>query len=121
MGSMDNSEIVSEPRMRVNGRHLAQFIGKPISIIGEVIKVNPNGMSLEISAVDDQRVIVNLTQPLDEPLCGLIEVRGKAHAKNIIVCDHYLVFPPEFQNSFDKTTYNNTIVLLHAFSNPFSV
>lgn len=67
--------MVNLLRNVVNGKLLNQYNNKPVSIIGIVTNINPNGSSFDIRTTDNMTVPINLTSPLDDMLEGYVEVR----------------------------------------------
>lgn len=70
-----------------------------------LIQTNPNGRSFDVQTGDRQVVTVNLRQPLNDMLEGLVEVHGVSQGKGLILCDNFINFPPELADSFGKLFY----------------
>ncbi|XP_063240242.1 replication protein A 14 kDa subunit-like isoform X2 [Bacillus rossius redtenbacheri] len=83
-------------------------------------EVNPNGMSFEILTTDEQRLTVNMKHPLEEPVTGVIEVRGTAQGRTMLMCDSYIMFPAEITALFDKAQFNTAVTLINTIANPWA-
>ncbi|XP_046680967.1 replication protein A 14 kDa subunit-like [Homalodisca vitripennis] len=116
---LDSNTMAEAIRTKVNGSLLPKFINRNISLMGIVIKTNPNGRSFDIQTGDRQVVTVNLRQPLDDMVEGLVEVQGVVQGKGLVMCDYYINFPPELAETFDLELDNETAVLLNAIPNPW--
>lgn len=53
---------------------------------------------------------VNLRQPLNDLLEGLVEVYGVSQGKGLILCDNFINFPPELAESFGKLFYSQKMI-----------
>uniref|UniRef100_UPI00398EBB65 replication protein A 14 kDa subunit isoform X1 n=1 Tax=Pristiophorus japonicus TaxID=55135 RepID=UPI00398EBB65 len=84
--------------------------------------IHPTGTSFILSDGDGKNVTVEMTDPLDEELSGIIEVVGKVTHKATIKAVYYAPFR-EDKNSFDLSLYNEALHILHEFPQyyPFSV
>ncbi|KAM8966481.1 replication protein A 14 kDa subunit [Pelodytes ibericus] len=107
-------DISEVPRIRINASMLAQYIGKPVCFVGRVEKVNPNGTSFLVSDGAGKNVTVELAQPLDEELSGVVEVVGKVTQKSTIMGVSYVPFR-EDGSSFDLGLYDEALKIIHEF------
>jgi len=111
---------MSEPtRTKVNGALLSKFVNRNVSLMGNVIKTNPNGRSFDIQTGDRQVVTVNLRQPLDDLLTGLVEVHGVVQGSGVLLADYFINFPPELAETFDLELDNETAILINNTPNPW--
>ncbi|XP_069769808.1 replication protein A 14 kDa subunit isoform X2 [Narcine bancroftii] len=106
-------DILEGPRPRINAGLVPEFQDRA---------VHPTGTSFILSDGDGKNVTVEITDPLDEELSGVIEVVGKVTQKATIKAAYYTTFR-EDKNSFDLGLYNEAVCLLHEFSQyyPFGV
>ncbi|XP_067860212.1 replication protein A 14 kDa subunit isoform X1 [Heptranchias perlo] len=90
--------------------------------ISRQIEIHPTGTSFILSDGDGKNVTVEMADPLDEELSGVIEVVGKVTQKATIKAVYYAPFR-EDKNSFDLSLYNEALRILHEFPQyyPFSV
>ncbi|EEB17020.1 Replication protein A 14 kDa subunit, putative [Pediculus humanus corporis] len=123
-----------ETRNKVNGKFLSDFSGKPITILGKVIKVHSNGTLFEMKSTDNQIITVILNEPLSENLEGWIEVRGNGQGRNSVICHKILnlddichsigmfdVINLSHTNSVeDAELYDDLINVINSCSNPWS-
>ncbi|XP_069769807.1 replication protein A 14 kDa subunit isoform X1 [Narcine bancroftii] len=115
-------DILEGPRPRINAGLVPEFQDRAVCLVGRVQKVHPTGTSFILSDGDGKNVTVEITDPLDEELSGVIEVVGKVTQKATIKAAYYTTFR-EDKNSFDLGLYNEAVCLLHEFSQyyPFGV
>ncbi|XP_067860220.1 replication protein A 14 kDa subunit isoform X2 [Heptranchias perlo] len=116
------AEILEIPRTRINTSMVSEFTGRPVCLVGRVQKIHPTGTSFILSDGDGKNVTVEMADPLDEELSGVIEVVGKVTQKATIKAVYYAPFR-EDKNSFDLSLYNEALRILHEFPQyyPFSV
>lgn len=112
-------QALSEVRTKVNGKFLQQYSGKPISILGQILKVHTNGSSFEMKSTDNQVINVILSDVLQEPLDGWVEVRGTAQGKTNVICNHFIQLPKEMTAKFSPEDLNELINVIHSFNNPW--
>ncbi|KAJ9590249.1 hypothetical protein L9F63_016636 [Diploptera punctata] len=110
-----------EPRTRVNGSALVRHIGKQVSILGNILSTNPNGVSIEIKTTDNHVVTVRMMEPIQEPLSGWVEFQGVAQGKNAVSSDMYMQRPSDITEKFDVDQYNEAVTLLNTISNPWTL
>ncbi|CAH0385113.1 unnamed protein product [Bemisia tabaci] len=106
-------------RNRVNGTFLSQNVGKPISIIGSILKMNPSNNGFDIQTTDNHVVSVSCKEMISECLDGLVEVRGIAEGKNSVTCDYYILFPRELASTFDTEKDNEAVMIVNSIPNAF--
>ncbi|XP_050022980.1 replication protein A 14 kDa subunit-like [Dermacentor andersoni] len=105
--------------MRVNAKHLADYQNEMVCLVGRFLQCKPNGMSFKMESPDKKVVQINLKEPIQEPLEGIIEVIGKVTAKLTIFCESYVVFPPELAENFDMDAYNDFVATLKNFKDNY--
>ncbi|XP_051872737.1 replication protein A 14 kDa subunit [Pristis pectinata] len=116
------AEVLEAPRPRINAGLVADFTGRAVCLVGRMQKIHPTGTSFIVSDGDGKNVTVEMTDPLEEELSGVIEVVGKVTQKATIKAAYYTPFR-EDKNSFDLGLYNEAVCILHEFSQyyPFGV
>ncbi|KAM9308606.1 replication protein A 14 kDa subunit [Gastrophryne carolinensis] len=107
-------DIHEVPRARINTSMLAQYMGQPVCFVGRVEKVNPSGMSFVLSDGAGKNATVELSEPLEEELSGVIEVVGKVTQKATILGVSYVPFREDV-NSFDLGLYDEALKIIHDF------
>ncbi|XP_050430349.1 uncharacterized protein LOC126839230 isoform X2 [Adelges cooleyi] len=110
--------IVLPTRTFVNGSYLQKFVGKPITLIGSILKVNSNGMSVTLQSTDNQVVTATFHEPIDSCIDGWLEVHGFVQDKATISGDNYFNLPSSITNDFDKNQFDETVGLISNLSNP---
>ncbi|KAK9507332.1 hypothetical protein O3M35_007211 [Rhynocoris fuscipes] len=91
-------------RVLVNGSLLPQFVGKVVTIFGTV-NGTPRGSMFDIITTDKHLVSITLRKPLSEPIAGLVEVHGIVKNKDSIICNYYMMFPPDIASTYGKFIY----------------
>ncbi|XP_018410633.1 PREDICTED: replication protein A 14 kDa subunit [Nanorana parkeri] len=107
-------EIDELPRPRINTSMLARYMGQPVCFVGRVEKVNPLGTSFVLSDGAGKNTTVELSEPLDEELSGVIEVVGKVTQKATILGVSYIPFREDV-GSFDLGLYDEALKIIHEF------
>ncbi|KAG8222239.1 hypothetical protein J437_LFUL001437 [Ladona fulva] len=102
-----------EPSFRINGSLLPRYGGQRVIVLGKVSNRDPNGMGFEMISSDNTSVSVKLGEPLQEILDGIVEVHGVGMGRNVMKCDNFLAFPPEFTHNFDMAAYNEAVILIN--------
>ncbi|KAM4705852.1 replication protein A 14 kDa subunit [Rhinophrynus dorsalis] len=108
------ADLYDGPRVRINTSMLAQHIGKPVCFVGRVEKVHPTGTSLVLSDGAGKNATVELSEPLDEELSGVVEVTGKVTPKATIMGVSYVPFR-EDTSTFDLGLYDEALKIIHEF------
>ncbi|GAB1290553.1 Replication protein A 14 kDa subunit [Apodemus speciosus] len=85
-------DIMELPKARVNASMLAQYIDRPVCFVGKLEKIHPTGKMFILSDGEGKNGTIELMEPLDEEISGVIEVVGKVTAKATILCSSYIVF-----------------------------
>ncbi|MEE6509605.1 hypothetical protein FKM82_026973 [Ascaphus truei] len=107
-------DIHEGPRTRINTSMLAQHIGRPVSFVGKVEKVHPTGTSFVLSDGAGKNATVELSEPLDEEISGVLEVVGKVTPKATIIGVSYVPFR-EDGSPFDLGLYDEALKIIHEF------
>ncbi|KAK6635536.1 hypothetical protein RUM44_000788 [Polyplax serrata] len=112
-------QTLGESRAKVNGKFLPNYSGKPVSIIGKVVKVHSNGTLFEMQTTDNQNITVLLNEPISVALEGWIEVRGNGQGKSNVIC-HQVLLLNDIIDTFDADTYDDLINVINSCPNPWS-
>ncbi|XP_078278329.1 replication protein A 14 kDa subunit isoform X2 [Rhinoraja longicauda] len=95
------ADVVDVPRTRVSAGLVPEFQGRAVCLVGRVHKIHPTGTSFILTDGDGKNVTVEMTNPLDEELSGIVEVVGKVTQKATIKAAYYTTFQ-EDKNSFGR-------------------
>ncbi|XP_023223347.1 replication protein A 14 kDa subunit-like [Centruroides sculpturatus] len=104
-------------KYRINGTLLSQYQGKNVCLLGCVIQRDSNGMSFKLKASDNQIVVIQMKEPIQDSLEGLVEVQGTVTPRNSVLCDHYVEFPSDSASNFDMNLYNEAVQLMAQYPN----
>ncbi|XP_002751625.1 replication protein A 14 kDa subunit [Callithrix jacchus] len=107
-------DMMELPRARMNVSMLTQFIDKPVCFVGRLEKIHPTGKMFILSDGEGKNVTIELMEPLDEEISGIIEVVGKVTAKATIMCTSFVQFK-EDNHPFDLGLYNEAVKIIHEF------
>ncbi|KAL1788285.1 replication protein A 14 kDa subunit [Sigmodon hispidus] len=107
-------EIMELPKARVNASMLAQFIDRPVCFVGKLEKIHPTGKMFILSDGEGKNGTIELMEPLDEEISGIVEVVGKVTAKATIMCASYVQFK-EDSVRFDLGLYNEAVKIINEF------
>ncbi|KAL4149474.1 hypothetical protein QTP88_003418 [Uroleucon formosanum] len=106
-------ESVAIPtRAFVNGSFLQKFIGKSVTLIGNVLKVSPDGISITMQTTDDHVVTVNFQEPIDSSLDGWAEIQGLVKDKGTVSGHSYYNLPSSITDDFGKYTIREYLKLI---------
>ncbi|XP_044622691.1 replication protein A 14 kDa subunit isoform X1 [Equus asinus] len=118
------ADVTELPKSRINASLLAQFIDRPVCFVGRLEKVralaalgspiHPTGKMFILSDGEGKNVTIELMEPLDEEISGIVEVVGKVTAKATIMCASYVQFK-EDNHPFDLGLYNEAVKIIHEF------
>ncbi|XP_009983125.1 PREDICTED: replication protein A 14 kDa subunit [Tauraco erythrolophus] len=111
-------DVHEVPRPRIATAHLAQNIGKPVCFVGRVEKIHPTGKFFVLSDGEGKHTTVELSEPLDEEISGVIEVVGRVTHQATIMCMSYVQFR-EDKSPFDLELYNEALKIIHEFRDYF--
>lgn len=107
-------DIMELPKSRINASMLAQFIDKPVCFVGRLEKIHPTGKMFILSDGEGKNGTIELMEPLDEEISGIVEVVGRVTAKATIMCASYVQFK-EDNHPFDLGLYNEAVKITHEF------
>ncbi|KAM9307430.1 replication protein A 14 kDa subunit [Pholidichthys leucotaenia] len=115
--------IVDVPKTRINCAMLSQHISKAVCFVGRVDKVHPSGKSFTVTDGEGKSATVELNDPLEEELSGVVEVIGMVSNRGAIMATTYTMLREEKGISFDLELYNEALKLIHDFPQyyPFQV
>ncbi|XP_004677173.1 PREDICTED: replication protein A 14 kDa subunit [Condylura cristata] len=107
-------DVMELPRPRVNTSMLAQFIDQPVCFVGRLEKIHPTGKMFILSDGEGKNATIELMEPLDGEISGIVEVVGKVTAKATIMCASYIQFK-EDNHPFDLELYNEAVKIILDF------
>ncbi|XP_023776349.1 replication protein A 14 kDa subunit [Cyanistes caeruleus] len=81
-------------------------------------KIHPSGKLLVLTDGLGKHTTVELSEPLDEEISGVIEVVGRVTNQATIMCVSYVQFR-EDKSSFDLELYNEALKIIHEFPEYF--
>ncbi|XP_035475888.2 replication protein A 14 kDa subunit [Scophthalmus maximus] len=115
--------ILDVPKTRINCSMLSQHINKPVCFVGRVEKVHPTGKTFTLSDGEGKIATVELNDPLEEEMSGVVEVIGMVSNKGGIMATTYNMLREEKGISFDLELYNEALKVVHDFPQhyPFEV
>ncbi|KAI5939433.1 replication protein A 14 kDa subunit [Manis javanica] len=105
-------DVMELPRSRINASMLAQFIDRPVCFVGRLEKIHPTGKMFILSDGEGKHGTIELLEPLDEEISGIVEVVGRVTAKATIMCASYIQFK-EDNHPFDLGLYNEAVKITH--------
>ncbi|XP_068950574.1 LOW QUALITY PROTEIN: replication protein A 14 kDa subunit [Petaurus breviceps papuanus] len=109
------AEVLELPRTRIGAAHVAHFIDRPVCFVGSRLeKIHPSGKFFVLSDGEGQQVTVELAEPLEEEISGILEVVGRVTAKATISCASYVLFR-DHNSSFDLRLYSDALKIIHEF------
>uniref|UniRef100_A0A8C6WDD4 Replication protein A3 n=2 Tax=Nannospalax galili TaxID=1026970 RepID=A0A8C6WDD4_NANGA len=71
------ADVMELPRARINVSMLAQFIDRPVCFVGRLEKIHPTGKMFILSDGEGKNGTIELMEPLNQEISGVIEVVGK--------------------------------------------
>uniref|UniRef100_G1P976 Replication protein A 14 kDa subunit n=1 Tax=Myotis lucifugus TaxID=59463 RepID=G1P976_MYOLU len=107
-------EVMELPKSRINASMLAQSIDRPSALVGRLEKIHPTGKMFILSDGEGKSATIELMEPLDEEISGIVEVVGRVTAKATIMCSSYVQFK-EDNHPFDLGLYNEAVKIIHEF------
>ncbi|KAM5157416.1 replication protein A 14 kDa subunit [Mantella aurantiaca] len=107
-------DVYEVGRARINTSMLARYIGQPVCFVGRVEKVHPTGTSFVLCDGAGKNTTVELSEPLEEELSGIIEVVGKVTQKATVLGVSYVPFREDI-GSFDLALYDEALKIIHEF------
>ncbi|XP_072303191.1 replication protein A 14 kDa subunit [Eucyclogobius newberryi] len=109
------ANIIDVPKQRINCAMLSQHINRAVCFVGRVEKVHPSGKTFTVSDGEGKTVTVELNDPLEEELSGVVEVIGMVSNKGVIMASMYNMLREDKGNLFDVQLYNEALKLIHDF------
>ncbi|XP_026204702.1 replication protein A 14 kDa subunit [Anabas testudineus] len=115
--------ILDVPKPRINCAMLSQHISRPVCFVGRVEKVHPSGKTFTVSDGEGKMATVELNEPLEEELSGVLEVIGMVSNKGAIMAAAYNMLREDKGIPFDLELYNEALKVIHDFPQhyPFEV
>uniref|UniRef100_A0A8D0GPX6 Replication protein A3 n=1 Tax=Sphenodon punctatus TaxID=8508 RepID=A0A8D0GPX6_SPHPU len=86
------------------------------------LQIHPSGKFFILADGEGKNATIELCEPLDEEISGVLEVVGRVTNQAAIMCASYTQLR-EDKNSFDLTLYNEALNIIHEFPEyfPFGV
>ncbi|XP_077447536.1 replication protein A 14 kDa subunit [Stigmatopora argus] len=109
------STILDVPKSRINLSMLGAYIGKPVCFVGRVEKVHPTGKMFTVVDGERQSVCVELNDPVEEELSGIVEVIGIVSNKGALMATTFSMLRDEKGIPFDLELYNEALKVIHDF------
>ncbi|XP_058475442.1 replication protein A 14 kDa subunit [Solea solea] len=115
--------IIDVPKPRINCSMLSQHINRPVCFVGRVEKVHPTGKTFTLLDGEGKVATVELNEPLEEELSGVVEVVGMVSNKGAIMATTYNIMREDKGIPFDLELYNEALKVVHDFPQhyPFEV
>uniref|UniRef100_A0A0B6ZMJ7 Replication protein A 14 kDa subunit n=1 Tax=Arion vulgaris TaxID=1028688 RepID=A0A0B6ZMJ7_9EUPU len=102
---------------RVNASLLPNFHGKHVCLLGSAKNVDNSGHYFTLVASDNQDVRIQMQEPLNQRVTGLVEVHGTVISRNSVRCENLVVFSDEASQKFDMALYQKAVEYVHRCSN----
>ncbi|KAL3983386.1 matrix metalloproteinase-13 (collagenase 3) [Sarotherodon galilaeus] len=117
------ASLLDASKPRINGSMLSQHIGRGVCFVGRVEKVHPTGKTFSVSDGEGKSATVELNEPLEEELSGIVEVIGMVSSKGVITSTTYNILREDKGIPFDLELYNEALKVIHDFPQyyPFEV
>ncbi|XP_035285330.1 replication protein A 14 kDa subunit [Anguilla anguilla] len=117
------ASVYESPKTRINTSMLSQYINRPVCFVGRLQKVHPTGKSFTLLDGEGKMATVELNDPLDEELSGVVEVIGVVSGKATVTATAYTVLRDDKGKPFDLEVYNEGLKIIHDFPQyyPFEV
>ncbi|XP_009955183.1 PREDICTED: replication protein A 14 kDa subunit, partial [Leptosomus discolor] len=80
--------------------------------------IHPTGKFFVLSDGEGKHTTVELMEPLDEEISGVLEVVGRVTNQATIMCVSYVQFR-EDKSPFDLELYNEALKIIHEFPEYF--
>ncbi|XP_017260347.1 replication protein A 14 kDa subunit [Kryptolebias marmoratus] len=115
--------ILDVPKPRINCSMLSQHINRPVCFLGRVEKVHSTGKTFTMLDGEGQTATVELNEPLEEELSGIVEVIGMVSNKGVLMATTYNILQEDKGIPFGLELYNEAVKVLHDFPQyyPFQV
>ncbi|XP_065326015.1 replication protein A 14 kDa subunit [Pelmatolapia mariae] len=117
------ASLLDASKPRINCSMLSQHIGRGVCFVGRVEKVHPTGKTFSVSDGEGKSATVELNEPLEEELSGIVEVIGMVSSKGVITTMTYNILREDKGIPFDLELYNEALKVIHDFPQyyPFEV
>jgi replication factor A3 len=109
--------IEDQTKPRVNASLLQNFPGKNVCLLGLAKNVDSSGRFFTLTTSDNQDVRIQVQDPLNQRVFGLVEVHGTVLSKNSVRCENIVVFSEEASQKFDMALYQKALEYIHRCSN----
>ncbi|CAH1789274.1 unnamed protein product [Owenia fusiformis] len=113
MGATNGDDV----KPRVNASMLPNHQGRTVCIIGVAHEIS--GSSFKLKTSDDQVIMIDVGQPIQDYIDGLVEVQGMVTETNSINCENYVIFSPEATSSFNMNLYNKAVELTQTLADHY--
>ncbi|XP_041822836.1 replication protein A 14 kDa subunit [Melanotaenia boesemani] len=107
--------ILDVPKPRINYSMLSQHINRAVCFVGRVGKVHPTGKTFTVTDGEGKTVTIELNDPLEEELSGIVEVIGMVSSRGEIMATTYNILREDKGISFDLELYNEALKVIHDF------
>ncbi|KAL6034757.1 hypothetical protein STEG23_012369 [Scotinomys teguina] len=87
-------------------------------VYSDDVYIHPTGKMFILSDGEGKNGTIELMEPLDEEISGIVEVVGKVTAKATIMCASYVQFKEDCVR-FDLELYNEAVKIINDFPQLF--
>uniref|UniRef100_A0A3Q0R493 Replication protein A3 n=1 Tax=Amphilophus citrinellus TaxID=61819 RepID=A0A3Q0R493_AMPCI len=117
------ASLLDAPKPRISCSMLSQYISRAVCFVGRVEKVHPTGKTFTVSDGEGKTATIEMNEPLEEELSGIVEVIGMVSNKGVIMSTTYHILQEDKGIPFDLELYNEALKVIHDFSQyyPFEV
>ncbi|KAM9738042.1 replication protein A 14 kDa subunit [Menidia menidia] len=117
------SSVLDAPKTRINCSMLSQHINRAVCLTGRVGQVHPTGKTFTVKDGEGNTATVELNEPLEEELSGIVEVVGMVSNKGSIMATVYNMLREDKSVPFDLEMYNGALKVIQDFPQyyPFEV
>ncbi|XP_053189772.1 replication protein A 14 kDa subunit [Scomber japonicus] len=117
------SGVLDVPKPRINCSMLSQHINRAVCFVGRVEKVHPTGKTFTVADGEGKIATVELNEPLEEELSGIVELIGMVSNKGTIMATTYNMLQEDKGIPFELELYNEALKVIHDFPQhyPFDV
>uniref|UniRef100_H0WHP7 Replication protein A 14 kDa subunit n=1 Tax=Otolemur garnettii TaxID=30611 RepID=H0WHP7_OTOGA len=113
------ADLTDLPKSRINASMLAEFIDQPVCFLGRLEKIHPSGKMFILSDGEGKNGTIELMEPLDEEISGIVEVVGRVTAKATIMCSSYIHFKEDVSPFVHVGLLLRTVKIIHEFPQYF--
>ncbi|XP_068615591.1 replication protein A 14 kDa subunit isoform X1 [Brachionichthys hirsutus] len=107
--------VLDVPKPRINCALLARYVGKVVCFVGRVDKVQPSGRSFTVTDGEGKVAAVELSEPLEQELSGVVEIVGKVSSRGDIMATEGNILPLDKGVPFDLQLYDEALRVIHDF------